>query len=314
MPRSSADRRVGIPLVALGAALWGTDAIFRRSLALDLPATTVVMFEHLILVSVTAPIVIRHRTRFAMLSRQHWISLVIIGIGSSALATALFTAAFRYGDPTTPLLLQKLQPLIAIIGARLVLGERILPRFSLFLGFGITGAYLLAFPDPLRINVANIIPALLAVGAAALWAVGTVLGRHVISVLDHMTLTATRFLIGLPASVVLVSIMDGWDAVDSVGWAEFRALVLLALVPGLLAIMIYYSGLRSTPASTATVAELAFPVTAAGLNYLVFGTVLTPSQAIGGGLLVCTITIMGYLARSSTESVGVIVDPIPVPA
>lgn len=314
MSGSKPDRRLGIPLVALGAALWGTDAIFRRSLALDLPATTVVMFEHLILASIAVPFLIRRRRQFALLAPHHWVSLLIIGIGSSAVATALFTAAFRYGDPTTPLLLQKLQPLVAIGGARLVLGERILPRFGWFLAFGIGGAYLLAFPNPSSVDVVSLIPALLAVGAASLWGIGTVLGRQVIGVMDHMTLTATRFLIGFPASVALVSIMDGWDAVGSVGWGEIRGLVLLALVPGLLAIMIYYRGLRSTPASTATLAELAFPVTAAGLNYLVFGTVLSVSQAIGGVVLVCTITIMGYLARSSTERVGVVADPVPVPA
>ena len=39
----------GFYLVALGAGLWGTDALFRRGLALELPASTVVFWEHLIL-------------------------------------------------------------------------------------------------------------------------------------------------------------------------------------------------------------------------------------------------------------------------
>ena len=42
--------------------------------------------------------------------------------GASAVATALFTQAFRYGDPVTPLVLQKLQPVIAVVAAALLLG------------------------------------------------------------------------------------------------------------------------------------------------------------------------------------------------
>jgi drug/metabolite transporter (DMT)-like permease len=311
MDRSEADRRTGIPLVALGASLWGTDAVFRRGLALELPSATVVMMEHLILAVLAVPFIARRRRAFYALTRGEWIALGVIGAGSSALATTLFTAAFRYGDPTTPLLLQKLQPLVAILGARLLLGERMLPRFVWFLGAGIAGAYLLAFPDPAAATVAQVVPALLAIGAAALWGMGTVLGRRLISTLDHWTLTAARFLIGLPASVVLMSIVDGWWGIAAIGWSELRALILLALVPGLLAILFYYAGLRATPASAATIAELAFPVTAAGLNYVVFGTVLSPSQAVGGVLLVATIAMMSYLARSSTERLGVIAEPIP---
>ena len=68
-------------------------------------------------------------------------SLLVIGVGASATATFLFTTAFTYGDPNTPLLLQKLQPLIAVLGARLVLKEALLPRYWAFFMAGIAGAY-----------------------------------------------------------------------------------------------------------------------------------------------------------------------------
>ena len=44
---------------------------------------------------------------------------------------------------------------------------------------------------------------------------------------------------------------------------DIPGLVGLALVPGLAALLIYYRGLQSTPAARATIAELAFPITAA---------------------------------------------------
>ncbi|MBW0115421.1 EamA family transporter, partial [Pseudonocardia sp. KRD-169] len=42
-------------LVALAAALWGTDALLRQPLAGALPASTIVFWEHLIIVVVLTP-------------------------------------------------------------------------------------------------------------------------------------------------------------------------------------------------------------------------------------------------------------------
>ena len=44
---------------------------------------------------------------------------------------------------------------------------------------------------------------------------------------------------------------------------------------GLIAVSLYYYGLRTTPAVAATLAELAFPVTAALVGYLAFDATLT---------------------------------------
>lgn len=300
--------KIGIPLVALAAALWGTDALFRRGLALELPAATVVFFEHIVLVVLTFPWLMRSRRTVARLSRGDWVALVLIGAGASATATILFTQAFTYGDPNTPLLLQKLQPLVAVVGARLLLGERLLPRYWLFLVAGLAGAYLIAFPDPLAVSVRRVAPALLAVGAAALWGMGTVLGRRLSARLEFQHLTAWRFAIGLPAAGLAwllvpgapVSLRDGQD---------FLAILALALVPGLVALLIYYRGLSRTPASAATLAELAFPVSATLVNYLAFDAVLTLSQWLGMLMLAGAITWMGLLGSRDLRRAGVVARP-----
>ena len=56
----------------------------------------------------------------------------MIGAGSSALATILFTQAFVDRDPVTPVVLQKVQPLIAVSLAAALLGERPRGRFGVF--------------------------------------------------------------------------------------------------------------------------------------------------------------------------------------
>ena len=56
---------------------------------------------------------------------RHILAAVVIGAGSSAVATILFTQAFADGhDFVTPVVLQKVQPVIAIVFAGVMLGER----------------------------------------------------------------------------------------------------------------------------------------------------------------------------------------------
>lgn len=301
----------GFLLVALGAALWGTDAIFRLGLALQLPAPTLVFLEHVVLAAVTLPVLWRGRDQLRQMNRGDWISALVVGAGSSTLATVLFTSAFRYGDPTTPLLLQKVQPLVAVAAASVILGERLLPRYAWFLAGGLTGAYLVAFPDPTAASVSALTPALLALGAAFFWGMGTVLGRRLSAPLSFSTLTALRFAVGLPAAALLVAIAPGPAELSGLSGSDLLAVLLLALVPGLLALSLYYLGLRSTPASAATLAELAFPLTAAGINYLAFGTVLTPSQLVGMALLAGTITAMSWLTGRGREAIGVVARALP---
>ena len=298
-------------LVAAAAALWGTDALFRRGLALELPATAVVFSEHAVLVVLTVPILARTLPVLRRLGRREWIELVLIGAGASAVATTLFTAAFAFGDPTTPLLLQKLQPLVAVAGARLLLGERLRPRFGVYLVCGLAGAWFVAFPDPLAVGIAAAAPALLALGAAVLWASGTVLGRHLVATVGHRELTALRFAVGLPASAVLVAALDGWAWTAGVDRQAGVALLLLALVPGLLSLRLYYRGLEGTPAAAATLGELAFPVTAVLIGYAVFGQILTVTQWLGAALLVGTIATMGVAGSRRPAALGVTSPPRP---
>jgi drug/metabolite transporter (DMT)-like permease len=295
----------GFLLVAAGAALWGTDGLFRRTLAFEMPAPVVVFWEHLILVAVTVPFLIRFFRNRPQLNGKDLIALLFVGAGASALATVLFTEAFTYGDPTTPLLIQKTQPVIAVLGAYLLLGERLLPRYGWYFLFAVSGAYLISFPDPTQVQLSQLAPALLALGAAALWGMGTVLGRHLTRKIPTNQLTALRFAIGLPSALVILLLRNEAAIALEVTPSEFGALILLSLIPGLAALMIYYKGLSTTPASSATLAELAFPLTAILIGWSVFDTVPTATQWIGIALLSGTIVVMTRAANRGREALGI---------
>lgn len=285
--------------------MWGSDALFRRGLALDLPAPLIVFVEHVLLTIMTIPLWLRGVRAVRAMSVSDRMALLFIGAGASALATILFTEAFTYGDPTTPLLLQKVQPLVAVLGAWLFLGERLLPRYWLFMAAGVAGAFLITFDSPTGLAGPLILPAALALGAATLWALGTVFGRRLANRISHTELTGLRFLVGLPASAVAAWALGSFDDISLVGSREIFALLLLALIPGLIALLLYYRGLSSTSAAGATLAELAFPLSAVLINYFAFSDSLTGTQWLGLVSLSATITLMGLASTKGDERFGV---------
>ena len=299
------DRRAGDGtwLIALAASLWGFSSLLREPLSQQLPALAVVLAEHVVLVLLVSPWVVPAVRALARSSTRTKLGVLVIGAGSSALATTLFTAAFRVGDPITPQVLQKLQPVFAIVLAAVLLGERVTPRFPLFAVPAILGAWLLAFADPLGVSVQSLTAAALAVGAAGLWAAGTVLGRLVSAELSFVHVTTLRFTVGLIALVVFAAMTS---TPVGVPLALVPRLVLLALVPGLLALVLYYIALRRTPASRAALAELAFPLTAAAVGVTLLDGSLDASQWLGFAVvLVSVVSLALHEHRARRPAVAV---------
>lgn len=287
-------------LVAIAASFWGLSALWRDPLSRELPSLTIVFWEHALLTLALLPWLVPASRRLLAASRRTQVSVLVIGAGSSALATVLFTAAFRLGDPITPQVLQKLQPLIAIVLATLFLGERLRRTFLLFLLPALTGAWLLAFADPLQVSVSAAQPALLALGSAALWAAGTVLGRGASQELRFVDLAALRFTVGLVTLGAVVAWTSTPLAVPRSAWPS---LVALAALPGLLAMVLYYLALGRTAASRATLAELAFPLTAALVGVLAFGARPSATQWLGMGLVVATVVALSLHEQSRRPAV-----------
>jgi drug/metabolite transporter (DMT)-like permease len=303
-------RSTGVTLVAIAAALWGTDALFRRPLAHSTSVATIVFGEHLVLVAITLPLLVPALIAVWRLGRRYVLAAVAIGAGASAVATILFTQAFVDGGVrsiVTVVMVQKVQPLVAVLGAAVILGERPRPRFGLYLATAVVGTWLIAFSSPTNIDVHGaLVPVLYALAAAVLWAFGTVLGRYLTQKLPFQQVATLRFAFGLPASGIALLILGGpafASAHDSL-W-----ITILALVTGALALGLYYYGLRSTPAIAATLAELAFPVTAAVVGYLAFGATLTSTQWLGVGITSFVVALLPARPRDAVELV-----PAPAPA
>ena len=289
---------VSVLLVAVGAAMWGTDGILRVPLLEVASPSQIVLLEHLVLLLYSVPAVVLGWRFFRGLGMAQWISLLVIGWGGSALATLLFTTAFAVGNPTVVILLQKTQPLFAIVLAAVLLRERLGWAYWPCFAVAMVGAYLISFGNLdafAALGSAELLAAALALGAALLWGSSTVLGRLVLKDMPFHALTGARLLLAAPLLVVIVVIQEAVGGLGSAFASEPGRVILLALIPGLLGLLLYYRGLTGTRASYATLAELAFPATAVVLNWTFLGVGVSANQVLGFVLLWGAVFVLGYL-------------------
>ena len=256
----------------------------------------IVLLEHLVLLLYSVPTVALGWRIFRGLGAAQWVALLVIGWGGSALATLLFTTAFAVGNPTVAILLQKTQPLFAVALAGILLRERLGWAYWPCFAVAVVGAYLISFGDlgPFRaISSAQALTAALALGAALLWGSSTVLGRLVLKDMPFHALTGARLLLAVPLLAAIVAFQGSLGGIGAGFAAEPGRVVLLALIPGLLALLLGLG--HRTRASYATLAELAFPATAVVLNWAVLGVGVTTNQVVGFVLLWGAVFVVGYL-------------------
>ena len=264
-----------------------------------MPVSSIVLAEHLLLALFAVPVVVRQRRVFARLRlAQLW--------GSAGgdwfwrvrrRGAALHPGAREQGNPTTASLLQNTQPLFVVLLATALLKERLERVYWPCLGVSLVGACLLSF-GTIDVRVAfhddSALAAALALSAAALWASGTVLARLVLSKMTFVTLTAARILFALPL-LLGVSLARGDAGAAFSGIADYPLRVgASALLPGLLGVLLFYRGLRSTKACHATLAEFMYPAAALVGNWLVLGTLITPLQGTGCLLLISVIVTLAW--------------------
>ena len=274
------QQRLGLVWVAVGASLWGVDTVLRRPVTAHLSSIQIVLMEHLILLAPLLLLLWMERVECRKLRLGQWAAVCGISWGGSALGSICYTEAVRLGNPTTAVLLQKTQPFIAALLAWIFLHETLSRRFWFRLVLAIAGAYLVSFgidPPGARLTGAA---ASWAIAAASLWAACTVLGRFVLRGIPFVVLTALRIVVAAPLLIILARFgSPRW--IPELTGSDWWLLVLMAVFPGLLALLIYYRGLTHTRASLAAIAELCFPATATILNWAVLGIRISPAQVAG---------------------------------
>jgi drug/metabolite transporter, DME family len=295
--------RFSVVLVAVAATLWASDTYFRAQLIGHLKPAQIVVIEDGLVSLFLLVFLLRGIPELRQLGRRGWVAIGLIAVGPQAVATILFTQSFSYGHYAETFVLQQTQPLIAILLAWLILGERRRPWFWPTAALAILGVYMVVFAQNLTapfsdLQHGRLEAGLYALGAAALWASGTVLGRFVLGTLSFTTTTALRFTLALPVLILVVVFQFGISGFTHYQSSDVLPFLGIALIPGFIALLLYYRALASTPATLATIAEMAFPVAATFIASAPppygFNQPLYLPQFIGTALLIGVIFILNW--------------------
>jgi drug/metabolite transporter (DMT)-like permease len=303
----------GVVLVAIAAALWGLDPILRKPLASSTTATTIVFGEHVVLVLFTLPFLLPALRAVWQAGSRYVAASVGIGAGASAVATILFTDALFHSDFITPVVIQKVQPLVAVIGAAIVLRERPRPRFVWFLFPALLGLWLVNQPHPFQPTAHGLRPVIESLAAAVLWACGTVLGRYLGRELEFQHILSLRFFFGLIASAIALPIMTRAKPYGG-AWAgghDSLWIVYYAVATGLISLALYYHGLKRTPAVLASLAELTYPAIAVIGGIYAYNAHLRWSQWLGVAMIIVVVSLLPVQRR---RAMVVLPQPAPSPA
>jgi drug/metabolite transporter (DMT)-like permease len=286
----------GIFLIMAACFTWALDTLIRYPLlGAGFSPLQIVLVEHLTLVVVTSPLLWRHRHHYRHLSVKAFGALFFIGGIGSALGTLAFTEAFHYLNPTIVILLQKLQPIVAIALASVLLKERIQRYFVLWGCVILLGSFVMIWPDIIFLKTgqlyyshesAQILKGYgLTLVAVLAWGATTVCGKYLsLHELPADAIMSGRFFSGL---IVLALLALGWsDALHAMPVQALGSTIVMALLSGLIGMWLYYLGLKRLPAQMATLTELTFPIFAAAINWIYLDIPLNLYQISGAILLV----------------------------
>jgi len=306
MPKPTRNAVMGSLAICLAASLWGLDGVVLTPRLGNLQVAFVVFLLHAVPFVLMQPVLYRSYGNLIKMPRSAWLSLIAVAltgglIGTLAIVKALFLVEFQ--RLSVVVLLQKLQPIFAIVLAAVLLGERISARFAGWAVVAVVGAYGLTFglstPD-LSADPRTAHAALWAVVAAAAFGSATVLGKRLLGELDQWSATFGRYgATSMLAAAWLAATRVGMPF-GSVTTSNWLLILVIGLTTGSGAIALYYAGLKRVRASVATICELCLPLSAVLFDYLVNGSILGPWQWVGAALLVVAIVRISLVDVSAS--------------
>lgn len=293
--------KAGPIFIFIAAILWGLDGILRRSLY-SLPPISIVFLEHLIGAIILAPFLFR-AWKAETLSSKEWWAIGLVSLLSGVLGTLFFTTALlkvNFIPFSVVFLLQKLQPIFAVAFAAVVLGEHITKRYVSWAALALVAGYFVTFPGGIvnwTESRESVYAALFALLAAAAWGSSTAFSRYALIHHSHTLITGLRFLVTVPFALVFLFFLGAAPSLSTVSTSQIGTLALIAISTGMLALWIYYRGLKYTPARISTIVELAFPVTAIFIDYFYYDTTLAWTQYLAAAVLFFAMYRVSRLTR-----------------
>ncbi len=300
MGKSERNIRIkGALAVAFSAMLWGIDGILLTPQLYNLNTSFVVFLLHLCPFVLMNCFFYREYRQLKTMTRSDLIFFLLVALFGGALGTlAIVKSLFllNFNNLSVVVLLQKLQPIFAILLARIILKERVKKDFVLWAAVALIAGYFMTFgwnlPDFSTNGIATFYAALLSLLAAFSFGSSTVFSKKILG--NYSFVTSTFFRYGFTTLIMLVIVLVGGHIGDftQVTGRNWLFVALIGMTTGSGAIFLYYYGLRNVKASISTFLELLYPITAVVLDYFVNHTKYSVVQWIAAFVMLFAIVML----------------------
>jgi drug/metabolite transporter (DMT)-like permease len=295
-------RRSAALALTLAAASWGFGTVISKRAVAEIPPLTLLPIQ--LAVSLLALAVLMRLRGVPLRDRTAAPILGRLGLLNPGLAYALSLLGLVYITASLSVMLWAMEPLLILVLASLVLGERIGPPLVVLSLVAVGGLALVIYePD----GSGSLFGVALTLAGVVCCAVYTIVARRWLGTADATApVVASQQAHALGLALVVVAglwVLGGavWPGgVSPAGW-------LSAVVSGVLyygvAYWLYLSALRDVPASFAAASFYLIPLFGVAGGFLFLGERLDPLQWIGAAIvLVAVFAILRRVEGSALES------------
>ncbi len=286
-------------LIIIAAVLWALDGVIRRSLY-SLQPIIIVFYEHLIGSVILIPFILKKLLKEKFTNKELLV-LAFVALLSGLFGTLWFTTALlktNFISFSVVFLLQKLQPIFAVTTAVIFLKEMVSSKYLIWAALAMIAAYFVTFKDGIinfQTGSETIIAALYALGAAFAWGSSTTFSKIALIKKDNNVVTGLRFLFTTLFAFIFILFTGSITFITQVNPSDIFRFVLIALSTGMVAVLIYYRGLKQTQVKVSTILELTFPILAIFIDALLYHSYLSATQLLAAAVLLFSIYKLSVL-------------------
>ncbi|WP_116245480.1 EamA family transporter [Nocardiopsis sp. FIRDI 009] len=221
-----------------------------------------------------------------------WRALVLGTLNMGAFFYLLFVAAYLLPGGIAALVMS-VQPMLVLVLAALLLGDRVRPVHALACVLGVVGVGLLVVGPEAALDPVGILAGLAAAGCMATGIVltkrwGRPEGAGVLA-MTGWQLTAAGLLLA-PAALAVEGLPDRLTGANLAGYGY------LGLIGALLAYALWFRGVERLPALAVSFLGFGSPLAATALGWAVLGQALSPTQAAGALITVAAVAVVQVAA------------------
>jgi len=274
---------IGILLIAISAASFGTLAIFGRYAYADGMDTFTVLFIRFGSSAVFMTVVL-------LLRKEHFprgqILAQLVGMGALGYVgqSFMYMTAIKYASSGLVALLLYLYPMFVFILSVMILHEKVTSVKVISLALAVVGAALTVDP-----NGGQLIGALMAIAAALIYSVYIIVGT---GVMKHVTAIQSSTIIFASAGMVygMLTFANGahFPASNS-GWLAMLGMIVFSTI---IPVVTFLAGLERIGPTNAAMLSTLEPVVTVLLAAWLFGERLMPIVLVGGGLILLAVILL----------------------